>query len=475
MKIDSKTFCPFPFMNLNNNTDGSMKICCAQNENLHIEKDDGTKFNVGVDNIDDIWNSAHMRSIRKRLLAGEQIQECNVCWNVENTESTFGQHEKPKSTRMDSIESYMKDGGIYSHMKDVIEQNIEMMDDDGYIQDALNSLELRLGNICNLKCTMCWGYSSSRINNERLEIYKLYKKQMPIWLYDMWYQSEQDISKINMLWHENPKFLDNFKKVAPTLKRLYVTGGEPSIIKANDDMINHLIEIGNKECHVSFTTNLTTWNVDLYEKLEFFDKSEVQVSIDGYKDSQEYIRYGCKWKDIDKNFRKLIELPEKVRVQIYNVFQIYNIFETYKLMRWLESLDVDRHISFYPIIIDQPIQLRAINLPYDIRDRASNLYRRYYDYGTYKNSYLDLHGAANRIISYLGTDWKPHESYGKYVQGVKQSETNQRRMFYQYTNFMDMVRGHNFFETFAEFEELKDEYDMSLSMRLEVPNWWMDD
>ena len=87
----------------------------------------------------------------------------------------------------------------------------------------------------------------------------------------------------------------------------------------------------------------------------------------------------------------------------------------------------------------------------------------------------DLHGAANRIISYLGTDWKPHESYGKYVQGVKQSETNQRRMFYQYTNFMDMVRGHNFFETFTEFEELKDEYDMSLSMRLEVPNWWMDD
>ena len=278
-----------------------------------------------------------------------------------------------------------------------------------------------------------------------------------------------------MLWHENPKFLDNFKKVAPTLKRLYVTGGEPSIIQANTDMINHLIEIGNKECHVSFTTNLTTWNVDLYEKLDFFDKSEVQVSIDGYKESQEYIRYGSKWEDINKNFRKLIELPEKVRVQIYTVFQIYNIFETYKLMRWLESLDVDRHISFYPIIIDQPIQLRAINLPYDIRDRASNLYRRYYDYGTYKNSYLDLHGAANRIISYLGTDWKPHESYGKYVQGVKQSETNQRRMFYQYTNFMDMVRGHNFFDTFTEFEELKDEYDMSLSMRLEVPNWWMDD
>ena len=28
-------------MNLNNNTDGSMKICCAQNENLQLKKDDG--------------------------------------------------------------------------------------------------------------------------------------------------------------------------------------------------------------------------------------------------------------------------------------------------------------------------------------------------------------------------------------------------------------------------------------------------
>ena len=136
---------------------------------------------------------------------------------------------------------------------------------------------------------------------------KKHGSTMPTWLFDMWYPAEYDISKINMMWHENPKFLDNFKKIAPTLKRLYVTGGEPSIIKANDDMINHLIEIGNKECHVSFTTNLTTWNMNLYDKLSFFDKSEVQVSIDGYKESQEYIRYGSAWKDIDRNFKKLIE------------------------------------------------------------------------------------------------------------------------------------------------------------------------
>ena len=64
-------------------------------------------------------------------------------------------------------------------------------------------------------------------------------------------------------------------------------------------MINHLIEIGNKECHVSFTTNLTTWNMNLYDKLSFFDKSEVQVSIDGYKES---IRNGSPPKQLSKEF-----------------------------------------------------------------------------------------------------------------------------------------------------------------------------
>ena len=89
LNIKSKTFCPFPFMNLNNNTDGSMKMCCAQNENLHLKKDDGSTFNVGNDDIDEVWNSKHMRDIRKKLLNGEQIKGCNVCWNAENLKKSL--------------------------------------------------------------------------------------------------------------------------------------------------------------------------------------------------------------------------------------------------------------------------------------------------------------------------------------------------------------------------------------------------
>ena len=109
------------------------------------------------------------------------------------------------------------------------------------------------------------------------------------------------------------------------------------------------------------------------------------------------------------------------------------------------------------------------------RDKAKELYRDFYDYTSYNNRYLDLHGAANKIISYLESDWEAHGSYGKYCQGVEQTEENQRYMFYQYTDFMDSVRGHNFFETFPQFEELKEEYKEILKWNLKTPNWWVDD
>ena len=108
------------------------------------------------------------------------------------------------------------------------------------------------------------------------------------------------------------------------------------------------------------------------------------------------------------------------------------------------------------------------------RDRAKQLYRDFYDFTTYDNQYLDLHGAANKIVSYLETDWKPHASYGKYCQGVEQTEANQKYMFYQYTNFMDKVREHSFFDTFPHLEELKEEFEKVLDWKLETPNWWVD-
>ena len=114
-------------------------------------------------------------------------------------------------------------------------------------------------------------------------------------------------------------------------------------------------------------------------------------------------------------------------------------------------------------------------MPWEIRDKAMNLYREFYDYTTYNNECLDFHGTSNRLISYLESDWEPHGSYGKYCQGVEQTEFNQRKMFYQYTYYMDKIRNTSFFKTFPEFSELEEEFNESLGQHLVTPNWWVDD
>ena len=200
--------------------------------------------------------------------------------------------------------------------------------------------------------------------------------------------------------------------------------------------------------------------------------------MDGYRKSQEYIRYGSDWRTVSDNFKKLIQLPDKVRIQVYNVFQIYNMFETYKLMKWMDSLStrgvLKRNVGFYSILIDQPLYLRTNVMPWSIRDKAMRLYREFYDYSTYDNEYLDFHGTANKLISYLESNWEPHGSYDKYCQGVEQTELNQRKMFYQYTYYMDKVRNTGFFRTFLEFSELKQEFYDSLEEHLVTRNWWID-
>jgi hypothetical protein len=42
-------------MNLNSNTEGSVKLCCSINENIHVKDSDGNELNFGTHSIEEIW------------------------------------------------------------------------------------------------------------------------------------------------------------------------------------------------------------------------------------------------------------------------------------------------------------------------------------------------------------------------------------------------------------------------------------
>jgi sulfatase maturation enzyme AslB (radical SAM superfamily) len=332
----SDTYCIYPFINVHTNTDGRCKLCCHVYGEDYIQVD-GKDAVLGKTDWNNIWNSQYMLDVRAKMLAGMPVKECSRCY----------EHEAKglQSSRQWANENYRAP----------------------MLHSNPTHLELRLGNHCNLKCNSCWSVSSDNIYKERKKI--LASETVPDWLNDQWQHEIKSVEAHDWQWYETQEFRDFVDQVAPTLERLYLTGGEPTLIQANQYVLDKLVESGNNKCHVAWTTNMTTWPEGFYDKLEFFDSSEVQMSIDGYGDHNMYIRYPTDWNKVEENFAKAMTLPSKVELKIYFVYQAWNVFDVDRLIRWLEKRQT-RRVDFVPIFLEHPDQLHSCVWPREIQHKV---------------------------------------------------------------------------------------------------------
>ena len=81
-----------------------------------------------------------MQSIRQKMLAGEAVDDCRVCDNIEQAGNP--------SPRTHANRDYAA----------TIAQYLSVVADS-----MPDSLELRLGTVCNLQCVTCWSGSSSKV------------------------------------------------------------------------------------------------------------------------------------------------------------------------------------------------------------------------------------------------------------------------------------------------------------------------
>ncbi len=331
----SDTYCVYPFINVHTNTDGRCKLCCHVYSEDYIQVD-GKDAVLGKTDWNNIWNSQYMLDVRAKMLAGMQVKECKRCIEHEG--------KGLQSSRQWANENYRAP----------------------MLHSNPTHLELRLGNKCNLKCNSCWSVSSDQIYKERKKI--LANETVPKWLDDQWQHEIKSVEAFDYAWYETQEFRDFVDQVAPTLERLYMTGGEPTMIDANQYVLDKLVEAGNTKCHVAWTTNMTTWPEGFYDKLDFFDSSEIQMSIDGYGSHNMYIRYPTAWNKVEQNFEKAMRLPSKVQLKIYFVYQAWNVFDVDRLINWLESKQT-RRVDFVPIFLEHPDQLHSCVWPTEIKHK----------------------------------------------------------------------------------------------------------
>ena len=165
-----------------------------------------------------------MNEVRHKMLLGETVNECKDCYRHERLTGS--------SSRTQSNKQYINDIAIHRAVNNfLIKKTVPI--------NNLKSLELRLGNTCNLSCNSCWGYSSSKVNEERIRI--LDKEKTNLSLNNLWKDEYQVPKNINR-WYKTQQYQKNIETAATNLNRIYLTGGEPTLIKENRILLKNLIE-----------------------------------------------------------------------------------------------------------------------------------------------------------------------------------------------------------------------------------------
>lgn len=150
----SDTFCINPFLEINIASSGAVKPCCAFYP--FISKD-GRPMSVYEYSIDEIWDSDSMRAVRKSMTEGKIVEECSYCYEQERKGAT--------SMRIDGLRAWQ--GGYLNPKNETIEDlKSKVIASDYKLPNGPEWIDIDVGNLCNLKCRMCNGLSSSGIAND---------------------------------------------------------------------------------------------------------------------------------------------------------------------------------------------------------------------------------------------------------------------------------------------------------------------
>jgi len=306
MNLPHDKFCVLPWVSLEASPIGSVRPCCLADD--EIVDNAGRKFELSTARFADIQNSDHMRSLRQQFLDGEQPQTCRKCWSEERAGRT--------SKRMHTLDR-LKHMGIGSE----------------FTADAkpLMFLDLKLGNICNLKCRICGSWSSSQFAAEEIA-------QLPP-------EEKKKSHAYTMLragaWpQENPQFWDQIDTVLNDIRYIEFTGGEPFMIDEHFEMLQGIVDRGiARQVEIHYNTNGTQYPELAAEIWRHFKTVEIAFSIDDVGERFEYQRSNAEWALVCKNldrFRDLKEIYPCIELQVCTTVNVFNVRYLGEVAAWLE-------------------------------------------------------------------------------------------------------------------------------------------
>ena len=322
--MKSKTFCPLPFIHMATRPNGDIRICCTSNasgagvvdsKEIGLVKRDGVNMNLRDHTIEEVWNSEFMRNTRLALLDNSVPDSCKKCFEEES--------KGIKSKRYWETE-------VWKERLD-LDSIVDSMSDDGTMPVNIPYFDLRLGNLCNLKCIMCSPHDSSAWIKE-------WKIQTPQYTNPMLIQDQGWDRTMDYTWYQKGSFLHSMRNQAEHIKELYFAGGEPLLIPEHEHILQFMIDYGYaSNCILRYNSNGTEISDKLLEQWTHFKLVKFNFSIDAFGDKNDYIRYPSKWEHIVSNLHKLDNTPDNVVVNVACAVQLLNVKYLDELVDWKMS------------------------------------------------------------------------------------------------------------------------------------------
>jgi MoaA/NifB/PqqE/SkfB family radical SAM enzyme len=384
-----------PWNSIATNASGNYRVCCNSKpgKNFIKTKDqkDAKIFRVKPS---EIWNSDTYKNLRKQMLDGVQPDMCERCFKEEAT----------------GIKSARQNWNDKWYDKDK-EYTVESSLDIEYV-------DLRLGNLCNLKCRMCNPYSSNQWIDEWNTVVTTAKlvPDFPLTL-------EETDRLSNMTWPEDPRTWASIIEIAESIEEIYLTGGEPTLAIEQYKLFDILIEKGlSKKIKLKYNTNLTNIPKKMIEYWSHFRTVQLNASIDAHGALNRYIRYPTGWSSVEKNIDKFLSMPN-VQVQIHCTVQMYNILNLKELFDWIKA---KTDLTPYLNILNHPICLNIQTLPLELKKLVEE-----------------------RLVDYL--DWPKVKETIAYMNSADTS--GHLTEFFDYTAAIDKSRNENLLDHIPEFEK----------------------
>jgi MoaA/NifB/PqqE/SkfB family radical SAM enzyme len=382
------TFCAIPFVSMMVNTDSTMRPCCVMKRGQsNLIKSDGTPITIR-DNFKEAWNSSSMTQVRIDMISGKKISSCEVCYLQEDNGK--------KSNRQHANNEWSNNLGK-DYLYKLIDQTALK---NGVLDYNIAYLDLRLGNLCNLKCRMCSPYNSSQIAKEHTQLEKNNK------IYQKMYDST--FGKFNTEFLKTQSFFDHdllwdqVIDLIPKLKKVYMTGGEPTLIENNFRFMEECIKQNRKDIVLFFNTNCTNVNKRFVELISQFNKVCINASIDGVGEMNDYIRSPSNWAQINSNIEKLAQMPNVI-LGITPTVQVYNVFDLVNILNWVDGLNLKykKNIFVDFLINTFPEFLKVDVITDDMMSRAAQSLVEYKNSKLNQRSHELTINSVNGIISLL--------------------------------------------------------------------------